>query len=891
MKSLQYPGVRLQQVGDEKTRAAMKSLDGHVKALYDFLNASINTEHGPGILRTVAPLVLPDIGHNPMGRSTRGVPGQLARAQDHIFIKTGGVGEDTDWDEIPLGSTAFGAATGVIGLVASNGVATSYMRSDAAPALSQNIAPDWTGVHRWSNYVEYDEMAAPGTPVANRVRLYAKDNGAGVSSLYFKKDDGTEVDLGNPGSGTIGGSGTLNYIPIFTPDGVTLGNSAMFDDTAGSIVLGANFIPAGAGFALGTLGAPWGGIYMDGGGITAVSADLAFETDNSIGPSQIRMSIDYGADDVQIRTTDAWLTLDLLSTGASSEFRIVAPASAGRYTAFKTQTQAGAITYTLPAADAAGALTSDGVGSLSWASYLSAGAIGATVQAWDADLDQIAAVNNVQGDILITNSGPTWVRLGKGATAGMWLRSDGTDVAWSTTTIPNSATTGDLLYASGSNAYANLADVATGNALISGGVGVAPSWGKIALSTHVSGTLQAANFPALTGEVTTSAGSLATTIDKTIGPTWTGTHTFNTNRDVHNAGVSLGTSGRLDSSVADAASAISFLYKPSVSLTSGTDRYIHSFQDSSGNVGLTMQADGTWVFGGSNLSGNYILATGTMPSTVNRGMNFNVTWGASGGTTVAGFATSVVGFQAAGNDAAGTTATGVIAGAFINNTIAGRAHSNIVGGVFSPAPSFSAGSFAHGNIYGWRVRGAGTIMGGTATAIYGGYVDAMLTGATPATTDAYGLYVEEQVQATNKYGLWLASATAGYKALAIGSTSNWIAWESSTTWSLNATTVIFKADADHSAKNIVTDTTTGTKIGTGTTQKLGFFNATPVVQPTDGSTLTNNVTSGGTTDTIANYTDLVIYANDAAAIRNNLYQLARKVKIITDNLRTLGLES
>jgi hypothetical protein len=29
---------------------------------------------------------------------------------------------------------------------------------------------------------------------------------------------------------------------------------------------------------------------------------------------------------------------------------------------------------------------------------------------------------------------------------------------------------------------------------------------------------------------------------------------------------------------------------------------------------------------------------------------------------------------------------------------------------------------------------------------------------------------------------------------------------------------------------IVTDTTTGTKIGTATTQKLGFFNATPVVQ-------------------------------------------------------------
>jgi len=31
--------------------------------------------------------------------------------------------------------------------------------------------------------------------------------------------------------------------------------------------------------------------------------------------------------------------------------------------------------------------------------------------------------------------------------------------------------------------------------------------------------------------------------------------------------------------------------------------------------------------------------------------------------------------------------------------------------------------------------------------------------------------------------------------------------------------------------NIAAGTTTGTKIGTATTQKLGFYNATPVAQP------------------------------------------------------------
>ena len=52
---------------------------------------------------------------------------------------------------------------------------------------------------------------------------------------------------------------------------------------------------------------------------------------------------------------------------------------------------------------------------------------------------------------------------------------------------------GDLLYANTATTLAKLADVATGNALISGGVTTAPSWGKIGLTTHVSGILPTAN--------------------------------------------------------------------------------------------------------------------------------------------------------------------------------------------------------------------------------------------------------------------------------------------------------------------------------------------------------------------------------------------------------------
>lgn len=52
---------------------------------------------------------------------------------------------------------------------------------------------------------------------------------------------------------------------------------------------------------------------------------------------------------------------------------------------------------------------------------------------------------------------------------------------------------GDLLYASTTTALSKLADVATGNALISGGVNTAPAWGKIGLTTHISGVLDPAN--------------------------------------------------------------------------------------------------------------------------------------------------------------------------------------------------------------------------------------------------------------------------------------------------------------------------------------------------------------------------------------------------------------
>lgn len=202
----------------------------------------------------------------------------------------------------------------------------------------------------------------------------------------------------------------------------------------------------------------------------------------------------------------------------------------------------------------------------------------------------------------------------------------------------------------------------------------------------------------------------------------------------------------------------------------------------------------------------------------------------------------------------------------LNMQVDATISSSVEGTRFSLGIS-AAGSVA--NMYAFRVVPATITAGGVLTNSYGHLVQNLgLTGV----TNACGMLIYAQSGAsTANVGLCIGqtSIPAGTHAIYVAA---------------NPITLVNSVD-------IVLGTGTGTKIGTATTQKLGFYNATPVVQQTDGAALTNSVTSGGTTDTIANYTDLVIYANDSAAIRNDLYQLARKVKIIGDSLRTYGFLS
>lgn len=56
------------------------------------------------------------------------------------------------------------------------------------------------GVKALDSFLEFTEIAKPANPAGNKLRLYTRDK-AGVSTLYYLQDDGTEVEIGAGGGG------------------------------------------------------------------------------------------------------------------------------------------------------------------------------------------------------------------------------------------------------------------------------------------------------------------------------------------------------------------------------------------------------------------------------------------------------------------------------------------------------------------------------------------------------------------------------------------------------------------------------------------------------------------------------------------------------------------
>jgi hypothetical protein len=164
------------------------------------------------------------------------------------------------------------------------------------------------------------------------------------------------------------------------------------------------------------------------------------------------------------------------------------------------------------------------------------------------DIEELTGANltTIIGGAALTKTDDTNVTLTLGGTpTTALLAATSLTLGWTGTlgvarggTNIASYAVGDLLYASASATLSKLADIATGNALISGGVTTAPSWGKIGLTTHVSGTLPAGNG----GTGVASLGNLTKVDDTNVTMTLGGTPT---GALITSASMTLGWSGQL----------------------------------------------------------------------------------------------------------------------------------------------------------------------------------------------------------------------------------------------------------------------------------------------------------------------------------------------------------
>ena len=131
----------------------------------------------------------------------------------------------------------------------------------------------------------------------------------------------------------------------------------------------------------------------------------------------------------------------------------------------------------------------------------------------------------------------------------------------------------------------------------------------------------------------------------------------------------------------------------------------------------------------------------------------------------------------------------------------------------------------------WQYRDGSAFAGISGTSVGTGTVTntnhyLMADGATiclrgdPAALGDYGLFYDGSSDCTALFGYGTRKVAIGFRAYNFGTfTAAW-AWDDST----DTVTIA-------NGWNIAVNTSTGTKIGTGATQKLGFWNATPAAQP------------------------------------------------------------
>jgi len=172
------------------------------------------------------------------------------------------------------GATAGANPTASVGLTAVNGVATTFLRSDGAPALSQSISPTWSGTHTFSN--------APVVNVTSGFNLLSLSgnvaNGNGIRIIETGVQDRGYLGFGS--STCVGGTNPVLCLAPGASGSVAIGNAggSTINTTfggSGGLVVGA---ATGGNQGAGTVNAT--GLFVNG---TAVGASTTASTTFTMG--------------------------------------------------------------------------------------------------------------------------------------------------------------------------------------------------------------------------------------------------------------------------------------------------------------------------------------------------------------------------------------------------------------------------------------------------------------------------------------------------------------------------------------------------------------------------------------------------------------------------------
>jgi len=124
----------------------------------------------------------------------------LAPGTSGYVLQTNGSGSNPTWTAVASGAAGANPSASV-GLTAVNGSATTFLRSDGAPALSQAIVPTWTGLHTFTGGITFGSSTGSVQATAGVLSVIS-NTGTGNSVLATSPTLVTPI-LGTPTSVTL----------------------------------------------------------------------------------------------------------------------------------------------------------------------------------------------------------------------------------------------------------------------------------------------------------------------------------------------------------------------------------------------------------------------------------------------------------------------------------------------------------------------------------------------------------------------------------------------------------------------------------------------------------------------------------------------------------------